>query len=477
MMRSPVTTRRSARTVASPVASDSARDAASALLGAVSTEGNVSGGKGIGRDSNTKPTKQETTGAGSGKDSRKVHKLDGKAYQPWGRRSRSSSEAGSDTACSKGGSGKEACNEQVLSTDMGVQCDDIAWCKGGPGKEVCNELVLLNDMGVQCDKCDHWFHAACQSISEDAYEALKTHRVLSWLCPECKIAVKISESKRIDSIESKVEHLDKTMREHIKLVAQSLKEQEAAVDNQTRLLERSVRDLNSEKVSYAEIVKGSCKEVVDKVSAKISVVPHVPSNPSDSTSMTGMVKVFDNFLDKDRRKNNLVVHNLPESKGTSQTERSQGDIRMFQEMIKESFRMSVSVARSFRVGKATETRARLLIVTLETPGVKQDVLRMAPQLRQSEKWGNIYITPDLTPAEREAAKKLREELAARKRAGEENLTIRRGKIVNVRTDSSASRSLQSRTLTGEGQTEGAQHGGEAHAIAAGETGQQSAGRA
>ena len=139
--------------------------------------------------------------------------------------------------------------------------------------------------------------------------------------------------------------------------------------------------------------------------------------------------------------------------------------------------MSVSVARSFRVGKATETRARLLIVTLDTPGVKQDVLRMAPQLRQSEKWGNIYITPDLTPAEREAAKKLREELAARKRAGEENLTIRRGKIVNVRADSSASRSRQSQTLTGEGQAEGAQHGGEAHAIAAGETGQQSAGRA
>ena len=74
-------------------------------------------------------------------------------------------------------------------------------------------------------------------------------------------------------------------------------------------------------------------------------------------------------------------------------------------------------------------RDRLLIITLETPSVKQELLRMARHLRDSEKWGNIFITPDLTPAERQAAKKLREELEARKKAGEANLVIRRGKIV------------------------------------------------
>ena len=91
--------------------------------------------------------------------------------------------------------------------------------------------------------------------------------------------------------------------------------------------------------------------------------------------------------------------------------------------------MNVAVARSFRVGKSVEGRDRLLIVTLEMPGVKQDVLRLAPQLRSSEKYGNVYITPDLTPAEREAAKKLRDELSARRKAGEVNLTICRGRIV------------------------------------------------
>lgn len=46
-------------------------------------------------------------------------------------------------------------------------------------------------------------------------------------------------------------------------------------------------------------------------------------------------------------------------------------------------------------------------------------------------YGNVYISPDLSPKEREANRKLREELAARRSAGENNLTIRGGKIVSV----------------------------------------------
>ena len=63
--------------------------------------------------------------------------------------------------------------------------------------------------------------------------------------------------------------------------------------------------------------------------------------------------------------------------------------------------------------------------------MKGDVLRLAPQLRNSNSWSNIYITPDLTKEERDAARKVREELAARRSAGETNLTIRKGKVVSV----------------------------------------------
>ena len=102
---------------------------------------------------------------------------------------------------------------------------------------------------------------------------------------------------------------------------------------------------------------------------------------------------------------------------------------MFQQLAKDEFRLHVWVSGCFRVGKSIAGRHRLLIVTLENTETKHDLLRMASQLRSSMNWGNVYITPDLTKAERETAKKLREELKARKLAGEEGLVIWKGRIV------------------------------------------------
>ena len=62
---------------------------------------------------------------------------------------------------------------------------------------------------------------------------------------------------------------------------------------------------------------------------------------------------------------------------------------------------------------------------------------MASQLRNSI-WSSIYINPDLSKQEREENKRLRAELRARKQAGETNLTIRRGKVVQLENRPGAS---------------------------------------
>ena len=43
---------------------------------------------------------------------------------------------------------------------------------------------------------------------------------------------------------------------------------------------------------------------------------------------------------------------------------------------------------------------------------------------------SMYINPDLTQKEREAGKRLRDELAQRRRAGEQNIYIKRGRIIS-----------------------------------------------
>ena len=60
------------------------------------------------------------------------------------------------------------------------------------------------------------------------------------------------------------------------------------------------------------------------------------------------------------------------------------------------------------------------------------MLRNAKKLRNTnkEQLRKIIISPDMTVTEREINMRLREDLRIRREAGEENLVIRRGKIVN-----------------------------------------------
>ena len=182
---------------------------------------------------------------------------------------------------------KAPANNAII-TSLGNEGSDVGsvsgFCQGGPAKTVCGKPVRKSDSGVSCDKCDSWFHARCQGIPIPAYEALSKYQVLTWLCTTCKESLKGHNLTQLASLESKVdqlavvvkdhterlehpsllskvESLSKTVEKHMKLVGQSLKEQERAVDSQTKLIERSIRDNVSQKVSYAEMVKGSCSDV------------------------------------------------------------------------------------------------------------------------------------------------------------------------------------------------------------------------
>ena len=166
-LRSPVLPRRLAR-IMSAETSDLVQDAAFTLLcnscSQAHGEGDV-GAENADLGVNTSSSAGKTSGT-SGRDEKKILTLDGSAYKPFGSRSRLSSDAGNDTA----------------------------FCKGGPRK-VCGEPVRSSDHGALCERCDHWYHADCQQIPKQAYEALVLYKALSWLCRECKKTVKNGDAK------------------------------------------------------------------------------------------------------------------------------------------------------------------------------------------------------------------------------------------------------------------------------------------
>ena len=230
-------------------------------------------------------------------------------------------------------------------------------------------------------------------------------------------------------LESKLQEVGDAVRNHMTMIVQSVKEQEKVVTDSTRLVERVCKDQHSQKASYADMVRGSCDKMIKEVSSKIESLPAQATKDTSEASRT-MSNVFDSFMDKEKRKLNVVVHNLPETNSPSLAERAEKD----QELIHgHHLRGSEPhcLTCSFRVGKRLDDKPRLLVVSLENADTKFELLKMAPQLRHLNTWKRIYITPDQTKTEREESKRLREELASCRQAGEANIMIKRGRIVKA----------------------------------------------
>ena len=112
-------------------------------------------------------------------------------------------------------------------------------------------------------------------------------------------------------------------------------------------------------------MKGTSAEVVKTMSDKIASLPVPgPGVVGSNKTTQDLTGVLDEFMEKEKRKANLVVHNLPEQPGESSDERAKNDAFLFKTMNKEEMNLNVSVTTSFCVRKRVSGKARLLIVTL-----------------------------------------------------------------------------------------------------------------
>ena len=142
---------------------------------------------------------------------------------------------------------------------------------------------------------------------------------------------------------------------------------------------------------------------------------------------------IDEYLDRERRKCNLIVYNLQESSASTPSDRISDDKKSFSHLLTSEFKIdNIEFLKCIRLGKSAENRSRPLLISVSDIATKNNILGKATKLRKSTQYGDVYINPDRTKKERAAVKELRDELKRRKSLGEVNLVIRRGKIVKHR---------------------------------------------
>ena len=137
--------------------------------------------------------------------------------------------------------------------------------------------------------------------------------------------------------------------------------------------------------------------------------------------------------EQEKRKNNVVIHNLVEPSGISDEELKKSDMEEVQFMISEGLGVkSINVNSALRLGakRIRGSKPRSLLVTLN--GRREEVINKASLIRQYKGYEMIYIDPDRTPNERQYHVALREELKRRRSRGETDLIIRNGQIIHRR---------------------------------------------
>ena len=143
-------------------------------------------------------------------------------------------------------------------------------------------------------------------------------------------------------------------------------------------------------------------------------------------------------IEKDKRKLNLLFVNVQESVGERE-EKIEKDKKKVQDMMKEIMSeeeaKKVIVRNPVRLGATNAgSKPRMLRIEVQSEEIKWNIIRNASKLNTDKDWSDPnrrYINPDYTLKEREANRKVREELKERVRNGERNLKIRGGKVVKI----------------------------------------------
>ena len=141
-------------------------------------------------------------------------------------------------------------------------------------------------------------------------------------------------------------------------------------------------------------------------------------------------------IEKERKKKNIIVFNLKEPTGEEAADRYREDLDMCGRMFTNELEVQdLTIEKVIRIGKKKDNGRRPLLIKLGSEADRNAVLSKAKRLRHSKEFERVYLAKDMTEAEREKDKKLRQELIEKRNKKEDDwYVIRRGKVVRVQQE-------------------------------------------
>lgn len=141
-------------------------------------------------------------------------------------------------------------------------------------------------------------------------------------------------------------------------------------------------------------------------------------------------EITSEVTDRLSRRENLVFHGISEyNSGGSIADRESHDLKQLEYIASLIDVQDFSPVSLKRIGKPNKNGSRLLLVKCRSADEKWSILRKSKLLRSHESTKRIFVNPDLTKAQQNQEKALRNELKEKNKNSNDFL-IRNGKIIH-----------------------------------------------
>lgn len=255
---------------------------------------------------------------------------------------------------------------------------------GPKSQHLCGQCSKACTTGtVQCSSCDRWFHKACcgTSMTEEMFKLIVTIAETGgshcWNCPGCDCAYK-KLNKRILNLEKRQDATDAVVAQHTG--------QLEAHDGKFQEVEKALKDISKE-------------------------------NSKEKTVEATTSSVFQELNDREQRKDNLIVHQLPEpadsvKDGVNRKKMDEETLRDVLAELKVKINQDEDIKFCVRLGETRddlETKPRPILIGFRNLDARNRILQASRNLAKS-KYKSISIIPDLTKRQRQEETEMRKEV-------------------------------------------------------------------
>ncbi len=326
----------------------------------------------------------------------------------------------------------------------------------------CDINLKEEDKVIDCFTCKQLFHINCQGVSVAKYEILSDtndNPGMVWFCRTCQRTTAgmfqhiVNLELRLKAIEDEREKekhevtvlrkLVSTLNQTINSVEESIvnvKEENDSIKDAVTCMLNEIPQCTSIEARFSSI-ENTLKEV-SSVNSSVSTLQSYADLDSSTCSQSiinysdfSTVEIANELDDRQRRKGNVVLHNVPETGNQESDEHSVISIlnHVLGEEVNYHRDSTTDMPRIYRLGNRIPGKTRSIKCHLQSKEMCAQVLSRSRRLSESNNFSQVVLQEDMTPMQRAHIRQLVIEKKKRNfLAQKNNLTpdwvIRSGKL-------------------------------------------------